>query len=232
MKKLDIHRNIQEPTSEAMKEHMNFDEVLKRSKINQSSTPKSGSKSWWWIGGSGVALSIVAIWFLINQKNVSTPNYESQSIEMKSIVEIEPLDIPDVLSLEISVPDVVSTTMNNHEQSNSTDTDQKPISKVVYLEPKLVSSIPFVFDDQFNLEEQYQQFEELSIYKNMSFMPIDKAQQSMLKLSWDSVTFHKSNKEQYYLILYKMGQGVICPVSPVFEEDHFVEALKAYNKNK
>lgn len=232
MKKLDLHRDPKEPSLEEIKSHMNFEQVLKGSGVKKTTT-SSGMSKYWWLGGAGAVIIVSAIWLFQNTPGPSA-NYTSSA--PPAPVAIEKMTLTDPVE-EIVLPTVSMETesatakMANKEEQEEPKTS-KSIDKIAYLEPKLVSSIPFVFEEDFQLRAQYQQFQELSIYDHLSFQPIDKAQQSMLKLTWDSVHFDKDKNGQYFLILFKMEQGVICPVNPVFEKDNYIDALNAYQAHQ
>lgn len=236
MKKLDIHKDTQEPSMEDMQKHMNFEDVLNRATAPSATGAKGGFSTGWFIGGFVVTTAIVATILFATQSS-SESVYENISMESKPIEKLAPVVIPE--SLDIASNEVIETTLEkDSEQEDETSYDDyyppiTPIeSNVEFYEPKLVSSIPFVFDESFQLKEQWQAMDELSIYDNLSFQPIDKAQQSMLKLTWDSVDFQKDENGQYFFILYKAGQGVICPVTPVFEKENYLKALQVYKENQ
>lgn len=236
MKKLDIHRDIPEPSSEEMKKHMNFEEILKRSSA-ASSVPKQGINKSWLIGGTAVMTLIIATFIYIDQSSYHKPSYKSLSMEATPIEKIESIDLKPAMinSADTVAQETQEETQSANEELAYNDHYPNPVielTEVDYYEPKLVSSIPFKFDESFGMREQWQAFEELAIYENLSFQPIDKAQQAMLKLTWDKADLEKDKNGQYYLILYKGDQGVICPVIPVFEKDYFVEALNVYKSHR
>lgn len=236
MKKLDIHRDIPEPSLEEMKKHMNFEEVLKRSSAT-SSIPKRGINKSWLMGGTAVVLLIITTFIYIDQSSYHKPSYKSLSMEATPIEKIESIDVKPVMinNVDSTAHETQEETQSAKEELAYNDHYPNPVvevKEVNYYEPKLVSSIPFKFDESFGMQEQWQAFEELSIYENVSFQPIDKAQQAMLKLTWDKADLEKDKNGQYYLILYKGDQGVICPVIPVFEKDYFVEALNTYKAHQ
>lgn len=235
MKKLDIHRDMPEPSLEDMQKHMNFEEVLNRASSN-SVTPKKGISKGWIIGGTAIVVAVVATVLFTTQFNNVESTYNNVAMEGAPIEKIK-VSSEEVITEPInstSSVEEVTATESTEPLTNQNKPDVNDINgpKVEYLEPKLVSSIPFVFDESFHLREQWQEYEELSIYENLSFQPIDKAQQSMLKLTWDKVDFEKDKNGQYYFILYKGDQGVICPVTPVFEKEFYLDALGAYQEHQ
>jgi hypothetical protein len=235
MKKLNIHKDVQEPSLEDMEKHMNFEDVLAKAAAPKAAP--SGATKGWLIGGAITATVItVAIVFATQFTGNNPATYESTAMESEPIEKMEPVAIPEEMTVAVVTPSEESPVTNPDEDTMSYD-DYYPeneyvIETITYYEPKLVSSIPFVFDASFGLKEQWQAFEELSIYENLSFQPIDKAQQSMLKLTWDHVDFKQDESGQYFLILYKSEQGVICPVTPVFEKEHYLSALEAYQAHQ
>lgn len=236
MKKLDIHRDVPEPSLEEMKKHMNFEEVLKRSSAASSVTKQGVNKSWL-IGGIATVTFIIATFIYIDQSSDHKPSYKNLSMETAPIEKIEPIEAnPKMInSADTTAHETQEETQSANEELAYNDHYPTPVvevSEVDYYEPKLVSSIPFKFDESFGMRGQWQAFEELAIYENLSFQPIDKAQQAMLKLTWDKADLEKDKNGQYYLILYKGDQGVICPVIPVFEKDYFVEALNIYKSHQ
>lgn len=234
MKKLDIHRDMPEPSLEDMQKHMNFEEVLNRASVKPA-TPQKGFSKGWLLGGTAAITAIVATVLFTTQFNPSKATYKNVAMEGEHIEKIEVLseeNLPETLVHTVESQDTKTNSSSDTEDSNEPITSDVESPKVEYLKPKLVSSIPFVFDESFKLREQWQNFEELSIYENLSFQPIDKTQQSVLKLTWDKVDFKKDENGQYYFILYKGDQGVICPVTPVFEKENYLDALGAYQEHQ
>ena len=233
MKKLDIHRDMTEPSLEDMQKHMNFEEVLTRA----SSTPVAPKKGWnsnWIIGGAAAVTAIVASVFFVSQNNIMDARYEHMSMEGVSIEKIT-----DIEPQQADVVFAAVTGETQSEESNPTEEvsydDFYPTPEPIVVElykPMPVSTIPFNFDESFGLKEQWQAFPELSIYENLVFQPIGKDQQSMLKVTWEKASFHQDDNGQYYLVLEKNGQDAICPVTPVFEKEDYLNALDTYQEHQ
>ncbi|MCB9188584.1 MAG: hypothetical protein H6599_04805 [Flavobacteriales bacterium] len=234
MKKLQIHRDTQEPSMESMQNHMNFDEILKRASV-ESNTPIKGNGKGWIIGGTIAGVVIVTAIIYSSQISRSESTYQNIPMEHKSIEKIafiEPVVEETIVITPVSVSNPsVLTTQETKPISDPSDPPIQP-QKIEYFYPVVVSSIAFPFDEGFGLKEQWQQFPELSIYDNLAFQPIDKLQSSLLKVSWEKVKFNKDPNGQYYLTLIKGDQAVHCAVAPVFEKEDFVHALEVYQEHK
>ncbi|CAG5087289.1 hypothetical protein [Parvicella tangerina] len=233
MKKLNIHRDTPEPSVEDMEKHMSFEEVL--DKVTTSPVKPVKGSTGWVIGSLAGIGVVITVMFFTMKSNPTANTYESIAMEGKAVEKITAVDHalnqPEKVAMqEVSSPPTEKE--SKEELTTETLVTPSPSEKTTYYEPKLVGSIPFSFDESFGLREQWQKYPELSIYENLVFQPIDKTQQSVLKLTWDKVDFNKDENGQYYFILYKGDQGVICPVTPVFEEEDFVNALEIYQEHQ
>lgn len=235
MKKLDIHRDMPEPSLEDMQKHMNFEEVLNRAS-STSAIPKKGISKAWIVGGAAVVTVTVATILMVSQNNIVTDsNYQNVAMEGETIEKITNIEPQESDIMIVSATDDKEPQEKIEAEEISYDDYYLPNEHVVtieYYEPLLVSSIAFPFDESFGLKEQWQEFPELSIYENLSFQPIDKAQQSMLNVHWEKAEFNKDENGQYFLILHKSGQEVLCPVIPVFEKEDYLNALDAYQEHQ
>lgn len=232
MKKLEIHRDTQEPSLESMQQHMNFEEVLNRATAS-SATPTKGISKGWIIAGVAVGAIVVGSIFYISNDQTSAITYQSEAMEHTSIQKITHIEpIVEEVTVQISVTPTSPNAVTAPIPPDGHDNTPIVPDKIYYFYPVVVSSIAFPFDEGFGLREQWQQFPELSIYDHLAFQPIDKLQSSLLKVSWEKVVFNKDANGQYYLTLIKGDQAVYCAVAPVFEKEDYVHALEVYQAHQ
>ncbi len=241
MKKLDIHRDTPEPSLEDMQKHMNFEDVLNRA-TSSPQVPVKGTNMKWWIAGGAAAIASVVIGVtLVSQINPTQATYESIAMEGDPITKTTSIEVVNDMGVTASnlmddlndeTSSAVLTDPIDEIDTKETTMPSTSEDSINYYPPKVVSSIPFEFDANFGLKEQWQAFPELSIYDKLVFQPVDKLQSTLLNVHWESVELKKDENGQYFLKLIKGTQSVFCAVTPVFEKEDYVEALDAYQEHQ
>lgn len=233
MKDLNINRDTDQPSDEALLKHQNFDEILEKANVkNMPNTANLVSKKWWYFSvGSFVVVGVVvlAMYSMTNTSIDIEKSYitENQPIELIEKIEASVL----VFQNNISTSKIIQETNVGEENIDKVITDKKeekpPLKTLAYYYPKEVSTLTFKLDEAFGLKDQYQEFEEFSIYDNLAFQPIGDYQSGWLKASWTKVVLVKKS-DNYFLMLSKNGGTFPCQVVPVFESEDYVKALDDY----
>ncbi len=236
MKELNINRDTPQPSDEELLKHQNFDEVLQKSGVNQIDyTSKLVSKKWWYFGVfSFVVLGVVVLtinsYTMITNENKKLYNSDNQGITTVEKIENNIIAIKNnKLTVEDKSKTISDTQIVLEEKQHNIV--KEPDTDVEYYYPKEASTLTFKLEESFGLKEQYQHFEEFSIYDNLAFQPIGDYQSGWLKASWNKVELVKK-EGNYFLMLSKNGVSLPCQVVPVFESEDYVKALENYSNAK
>lgn len=237
MKELNINRDTNQPTDEALLKHQNFEEVVQKANIKSANTTGNlVTKKWWYISVAGFVVLGVFVLTINSVVTITNQSKKTYIADSQSISLIEKFE-ENVIAIQNnnSTIEMPAKTIIEKQENSITDKETKEpeltIKPIEYYYPKEASTLTFKLDEAFGLKNQYQQFEEFAIYDNLAFQPIGDYQSGWLKASWTKVELVKKSGN-YFLMLSKNGGTFPCQVVPVFESEEYIKALEVYTKTK
>jgi len=240
MSKLNINRDQPQPSDDAVLKRMDFEKVLQDAGVvgvvettdvveettgshSSTNTVLGASKMkmmlWVLFGIITLGLCIEAFYYF----NSDSKEELAQTEVVENSTEVITEDVQENISTneekleETSIPVVdvsstpeseVASDINEKEEIETTEKEQPSF------EPQLATGTVFNFEESFDMQVQYQKFEEFAVFDNLKFQPIGDFEPSILDVSWDEAILSKKG-ETYRLELIKKGNSMFCEVLPV-----------------